>query len=556
MLSRSVLLLASPVAVLLVSAQVGPPQSPVIAGCTTSSFSIPSWYVTNLTSSSSTGVASFHVLNRANNVSIDVTCPASTGPAGWRECQLAATTSSNKPALAPRIQVNGTTAHIALNQTWTCNDRNLSEPLAFTAVGQTSAKLSCQGNLTACTAVDDLVLVRGSLLRPVALTPAYSKGPTGHAKQGCAANSRAPRWTLADISYVDRTGDGVTAMARQDFIAQVINAATGYESGCSANYGLGGGPPIPGTLPNNTSPTALHIGCTGAEFGSSAYGQYRPTTDAFFDPATSTFTLNQTWFCDDGDAARPVQITAVGSAKLNLNCVTTTLSSSGNGTAQTNKQCVPGAVNGSSAVEVTGHVTNTVALPAYSIEEPISAPDGCTVSSLLHPVWLFSAFGYEQKNGSSYTSTVGNVNFDLILQTSNPGFQFPISISQGAKWSGNTTLPYPVGNATSTTTEPWYDCIIGNGGDDSPTLWPYACRFQYVPSTKQLTLLADWYCSDLDAKRPVAFSGRSTTVASKSVDCAPKTVNGVVNTEGVQTCVAADSNDAWTAPITSVVWKS
>ncbi|KAL1902495.1 hypothetical protein Sste5346_001476 [Sporothrix stenoceras] len=548
MFSRSVLLLASPAAVLLVSAQVGPPQSPVIVGCTTSSFSIPSWYVQNLTSSSA-GVASFHVVNRANNDSADVTCPSG---AGWKECQLGGT--GNKPALVPRIQVNGTTAHIALNQTWMCNDRNLSQPLAFTAVGEASARLSCAGNLTACTAVDESVLVRGSLLRPVALTPAYSKGPTGHAKEGCAANSKNPRWTLTDISYVDRTGDGVTAMARQDFIAQIINAATGYESGCSANYGLGGGPPIPGTLPNATSPTALHIGCTGAEFGSSAYGQYRPTTDASFDPATSTFTVNQTWFCDDGDAARPVQITAVGSAKLSLNCVTTTLRGSGNGTAQTNKQCVPGAINGTSkGISVTGHVTNTVALPAYSIEEPLPTPDGCTVSSLLHPVWLFSAFGYEQKNGSS---TVGNVNFDLILQTSNPGFQFPISISQGPKWSGNTTLPYPVGNATTTTTEPWYDCIIGNGGDDSPTLWPYACRFQYVPSTKQLTLLADWYCSDLDAKHPVAFSGRSTTVASKALNCAPKTVNGVVNTEGVQTCVAADTNDAWTVPITSVVWKS
>ncbi|KIH86520.1 hypothetical protein SPBR_08344 [Sporothrix brasiliensis 5110] len=571
MLSLSVLLLASPTAVLLVSAQVSPPQSPIIPGCTTSSFSIPSWYVQNLTVSQTAGTA-FHVVNRATNRTAAVTCPAggAAHPDGWTPCRVA----SLSPLFLDlgsvvQASANSTTVRVGLNETWTCSDRNASQPLTFSAEGTASAKLSCGGkNATGCTAVDDAVLVRGSLHKPVEVTPAYSKGPPGHAKPGCAANSKTPRWTLSDVSYVDRTGDGVTSMARKDFIAQLVNAATGYESGCSAYYGvgggppgLGGGPPTPGTLPNNTSPTALHVGCTGVEFSSSGIGQYRPQTDASFDPATSTFTVNQTWFCDDGDAARPVQITAVGSSTLSLRCVTKTLPGSsstdgGNGTVQTSKQCVPAASKGNgttSGITVTGHVTSTVALPAYSIEEPQPVPDGCTVSSLLNPVWIYSAFGYSQKNGSA---GVTGISFNLILQTSNPGFQFPISISQGPKWSGNTTLPLPVGNATTTTTESWYDCIIGNGGDDSPTLWPHDCRFQYVPSTKQLSLVADWYCSDLDRQHPVAFSGRSTTVVSKKVNCGPTTVNGVVNKEGLQTCVAVDTSDSWTAPITDVTWKS
>ncbi|CAK7204241.1 hypothetical protein SEUCBS139899_006996 [Sporothrix eucalyptigena] len=546
MVSRSVLLLASPAAVLLASAQVGPPQSPIIAGCTTSSFSIPSWWVQNLTTSANS--SSFHVVNRATNDSAEVTCPTGNG---WQTCAFSKTAPAGL-TISGSVQVNGTTAHLALNQTWTCNDRTSPKAsVTFTAVGKLSTPLHC-GNknqtTSACTARDELLLVRGSLLAPVAITPAYSEGPTGHDKPGCAANSKTPRWSLTDISYTDRTGDGVSGMARQDFITQVINTATGYEAGCSANYGVGGGPAAPGT--NNGSNTALHVGCTGTEFGSPAFGTYRPTTDASFDPVTNIFTVNQTWFCDDGDAARPVQITAVGSAKLPLSCATTSIPGSGDEAAQTSKQCVPSAALANTnstgkpgsnvgAVTVTGRVTHTEALPAYSIEEPQPVPDGCTVSSLLHPVWLFSAFGYSQKTNAT---TVSDVNFDLILQTGNPGFQFPISISQGT----------PYGNASSS----WYNCVIGNGGDDSPTLWPYACRFQYVPSTKQLSLQADWYCSDIDAKHPVAFSGASVTTVNKKVNCAPASRNGVVNKDGLQTCVSADTGDSWTAPITNVSWKS
>ncbi|CAK7213090.1 hypothetical protein SBRCBS47491_001684 [Sporothrix bragantina] len=548
MVSRSVLLLASPAAVLLASAQVGPPRSPIIAGCTTSSFSIPSWWVQNLTTTSSS--ASFHVVNRATNDSAEVTCPAGSG---WQACSFGKTSPANL-TISGSVQLNGTTAHLALNQTWTCNDRT-SPPasVTFTAVGKQSASLQCAKNQTvaaissSCTAVDDLLLVRGSLLAPVAITPAYSEGPTGHNKPGCAANSKTPRWSLADISYTDRTGDGISGMARQDFIAQVVNTATGYEAGCSANYGVGGGPAAPGT--NNGSVTALHVGCTGTEFGSPAFGKYTPRTDASFDPVTNIFTVNQTWFCDDEDAAKPVQITAVGSVKLPLTCETTHIPGAGDQAGQTSKQCVPSAALANTnstgrpgshvpAVTVQGQVLHTESLPAYSIEEPQPVPDGCTVSSLLHPVWMFSAFGYDQKKNST---GVENVNFDLILQTGNPGFQFPISISQGKPW----------GNSSS-----WYSCVIGNGGDDSPTLWPYECRFQYMPATKQLSIKANWYCSDIDAKHPVAFSGDSVTTVNKTVSCAPSSRNGVVNKDGQQTCVATDTNDAWTAPITNVAWKS
>ncbi|CAK7211578.1 hypothetical protein SCUCBS95973_001162 [Sporothrix curviconia] len=561
MVSHSVLLLASPAAVMLASAQVGPYQSPIIAGCTTSSFSVPSWWVHNLTTTASS--ASFHVVNRATNDSAKVTCSAAAAASsGWQACSFSKTSPANL-TISGSVHLNSTTAHLSLNQTWTCNDRK-SPPVSvtFTAVGRQSASLKCTGgnkNQTAtpsssCTAADNLLLVRGSLLAPVAITPAYSEGPTGHDKPGCAANSKMPHWSLADISYTDRTGDGISAMARQDFIAQIVNTATGYEAGCSANYGVGGGPApaAPGTSAGGLSfnSTALHVGCTGTEFGSPAFGKYTPRTDASFDPITNVFTVNQTWFCDDEDEAKPVQITAVGRAKLPLTCEATHTPGAGDEAGQTTKQCVPSAALANTnstgrpgshvpAITVQGRVTHTEPLPPYSIEEPQPVPDGCTVSSLLNPVWMFSAFGYDKKNNA--TSAVENVSFDLILQTGNPGFQFPISITQG-KHSGNSSS--------------WYTCVIGNGGDDSPTLWPYACQFQYVPATKQLSLKANWYCSDIDAKHPVAFSGDAVTTVNKAVSCAPASRNGVVNKDGLQTCVAKDSSDSWTAPITNVAWKS
>lgn len=121
MLTR-LLLLAAPAA-MLVSAQV-PPQSVPIPGCTTDSFAIPSWFVQDLRYSAS-GNASFHLLNRASNYTADVACEV--GGSDWTTCYIQGKPSSNDTLLAS-IQVGEDSTQVLVSQTWTCNDRNGTEP--------------------------------------------------------------------------------------------------------------------------------------------------------------------------------------------------------------------------------------------------------------------------------------------------------------------------------------------------------------------------------------------------------------------------------------------
>ena len=101
-------------------------------GCTSSSFTTPGWLVEKfrLQSSASLIVADFHALNRASGVSLELRCSSSNGTAAgeWHSCS-ANRTNTNQPFLAAFQTVNNNSAvSFLLNDTWTCNDLNLSKP--------------------------------------------------------------------------------------------------------------------------------------------------------------------------------------------------------------------------------------------------------------------------------------------------------------------------------------------------------------------------------------------------------------------------------------------
>ncbi len=135
-----------------------------------------------------------------------------------------------------------------------------------------------------------------------------------------------------------------------------------------------------------------------------------------------------------------------------------------------------------------GKVLQEEVLPPYSIDDPLPLPDGCTLSSIFSPRWTFSAFEVDHNASVAVANdgSTSSVSFNLILQTANPGFQFPISISQDAR----------VANSS------WFKCAIGEAGGEGQILWPSECTFQYRPLTKELALKADWTCSDLDPDHP------------------------------------------------------
>lgn len=128
----------------------------------------------------------------------------------------------------------------------------------------------------------------------MAITPAYADGPTGHDSTGCTSKSEKPLWRLSTIHFIDQTGDGVTTMPYKNFNLVLDNTANGYQASCMIGAGFS----------YNNSDLA-HLVCAGDEFQSFRVGRYPVSTQASFQESTSTFLVNQTWFCDDTDAAKP-----------------------------------------------------------------------------------------------------------------------------------------------------------------------------------------------------------------------------------------------------------
>ncbi|KAK4152588.1 hypothetical protein C8A00DRAFT_44343 [Chaetomidium leptoderma] len=467
-------------AAVLVSAQAQAPS----AGCTGKSFSIPSWLIQDVKRSN--GAVAFDFANRATNYTASLSCD--TVKTGLNACTIQGTPSSDD-ALEAAVEIKDGSTGFFLTQSWTCDDRG--KVLTFTATGNSSAAAGYTSPL----------LVRGSLTAPVAITPVYAEGPTGHDSAGCTARSEEASWVLSAIHYTDEPASGEGTVPFVNFNVLVTNPANGYQASCMPGGSFG------------DKPDLSRLVCAGEEFQSSKVGQYPIATEASFDPATTTFSLNQTWFCDDTDAAKPLEITASATLALPLTC-TTELSPQN----QTNTYC-------SSPTDITlaaklGRVTT---LRPYVLEDPTPASprgDGCTLTSIFAPRWQFSAF---QVNG-------GQVTFEVILNAPDRGFQYPIPIYQGEKTEGGG----------------WYKCEVGADGGNGLPLWPYQCEFRYDADTKGLVLRADWECRDLDGVHPVNFSGLTTTVVNSTLSC--ETV------DGESRCVTDDPGYTWVADIADVTW--
>jgi hypothetical protein len=89
--------------------------------CTAASLVRPGWYIQSFEYAKSrvptSGDLSMRLLNRATNVSTELKCSA--GP-DWNKC------SSTKVEVS--IKLNESTAHLMVNEGWTCRDKALAKP--------------------------------------------------------------------------------------------------------------------------------------------------------------------------------------------------------------------------------------------------------------------------------------------------------------------------------------------------------------------------------------------------------------------------------------------
>ncbi|KAK3313585.1 hypothetical protein B0H66DRAFT_629527 [Apodospora peruviana] len=483
--ARISLLAASATVLATVSAQ-GPPAADLSSGCTSKSFTIPSWLINGVKATSND--VFFQIANRATNYTAELACKL--GNSTWSDCS-----TKSEAGLKASVQVTGSKLQVLVNQTWTCDDR--ATPLTFTAVGNNSRALNSTSSL----------LVKGSLLAPVAITPSYLDGPTGHDSPGCTAISEKPSWILSNILFTDQTGDGKTSQPFQMFNLLLTNPANGYQASC-----------MPGTSYEYSNDLSTLV-CAGNEFQATNVGQFPISTTAWFDVKTKTFTVRQTWFCDDTDPGRPLNITATGSAVIPFECSTDAVPDSPDDTKTTCQ------TKDNTDVTVHGRLGPVVTLQPFVIEDPVPSRDGCTLTSMFHPAWAFSSFSVTTANA---TGGLPELFFNLILATDSRGFQFPIPIYQGDKVAGQ---------------EGWYKCVVGTDGENAAPLWPYECSFKYVAERKELTLKADWACQEFDPDHPILFSGVTTTTVNTPLVCE--------NFMGETQCTAEDGAYTWTAPISN-----
>ncbi|KAH7625533.1 hypothetical protein B0T09DRAFT_325391 [Sordaria sp. MPI-SDFR-AT-0083] len=478
---------------------------PAPGGCTTNSFTFPSWFVHNFTTNPAKYQAHYTLVNRATNYTLSVGCQGQDGT--YYTCL--ASGPRYAMTFGGAVEPKATIAIVHVSEFWYCDDRQTPKAdaarqsvrqaydgLKFEASGNATVALVCNGDV--CKSSNPVDLVKGSLSEPVAITPAYAEGPPGHKSPGCGALSKTPKWTLGTIIFINETGDGSSAIQSQSIQFQVTNEATGHVVGC-LNYFLAG----PGEDPR------IQINCGG---GTDRKSRYNIRTGTVFYPRSWKFEINETWYCDDVDSAKPVSITGTGSTTLPLNC----------DTGSTTTYCQ------ADGVPVQGQVLSKTALAPYSIEDPIPTADGCTISSVLSPSWAFSNFELDKSTGDDVSSAA--ISFNLHLNTQNSLFDFPVFVYHDDVKLGDA--------------ETWYPGSFGAG--EQP-LAPKTASFRYHDKTQEIAIKMDWVCIDIDPEHPVQFSGVAPTKLPQ-LECEETDY-------GLARCVSAQGYK-WNSPVSNVTWKA
>ncbi len=101
------------------------------AGCTTNSLATPSWFIQDFSywkASNSSSPVSFRLLNRATNGSAEAACPDSAAKLGWARCSVKKDKADKSTSLDAFLQLNGSSAGLLINETWSCSDKTPDKP--------------------------------------------------------------------------------------------------------------------------------------------------------------------------------------------------------------------------------------------------------------------------------------------------------------------------------------------------------------------------------------------------------------------------------------------
>ncbi|KAL2267883.1 hypothetical protein VTJ83DRAFT_5160 [Remersonia thermophila] len=486
-----------------------PAASQVTAGCTSNSFTIPSWIVHDFASyaTSNLTVTSFDAVNRATNVALEFRCLSSDSKDGWHSCSARNRTDPTLPYTVA-VRPEGTTAEFRFNETWSCSDIRASSPITFTAAGSGATPLTCadaSGGVT-CRAPKP-AFIQASLSQPVSITPKYVSGPPNHREPGCTASSGNTTWEVVATQMIVQAS--TATYPRGSAFVIFRNDYLGYNAICTGQY------------TGTAEPAALS--CSG-QTAIRRPDKYQVQSSAAYDPVTHEFTVNQTWFCDDEDPAEPLAITALAATRLDLDC------------DQLDESTV--FCSGGSP-PFSGTVAKRDRLPPYSLNDPLSTFSSCTIASVAAPAWWLSSFRTSAAAGQDRSVTA---RFGMELVTGTTSGTRPTGY--GAHIVAHDVPVPPAGENVTPEELPWNTCEIEAAGDWS--LAPTDCEFKYQESSRYLGVRVGWTCSDLDPSNPISFRGELRTLAP-ALTCVTAT-NGEIH------CTPEDTQP-WRVNASSLTWE-
>lgn len=158
------------------------------------------------------------------------------------------------------------------------------------ATGSSTIVLTAGG-----TSVFPQTLVRGSILTPVTLTPAYPDPPTGYDLASCSAKSATPSWTVTNTELRNITEFYIDPQTFQYvfeglyFNTTITNDNTGFSANCAFT--------VADRAASNPGPVSFD--CTPDVYN-------RIGTTVTWDQQTGEISLNQTWYCIEDSKTKQV----------------------------------------------------------------------------------------------------------------------------------------------------------------------------------------------------------------------------------------------------------
>ncbi|KAM7196773.1 hypothetical protein V8F33_005892 [Rhypophila sp. PSN 637] len=424
-----------------------------IINCTENSLRIPSWIVYDLSYDLGDGnIASFQLSNRVTSYTSKVNCQV-RGRA--TECQP----ETRDASLSVRATFDDRSASLSINQSWTCDDKKWNDTvpvkLNFTATGTSIIPATCLDKT--CHPLQNLTLIRASLLSPISETPRYLSKLPFNAVPNCQTPLvvKEPLWRASKITYTDRdifclNLGPAPISCRPNGIENdldLFNAVTNSTTHCT---GMQGSPP----------------GLLYCEGGTVQLPKYAVRTYFLVRNETGTVDVEQVWKCDNDCYANDTSVSA-------------------------------------SAVSITP-------LPPFALEEPnrdyMGAMGGmCLLRHLRTTGWDLSYLGIRINTTAPGEGPATEAEVGFFAQSR--------YLSAG---DGNRRRVPLLPGTNHTDGTKWINCY----SPEEMATAGHPCRFKLDSATGLFTLTRYTKCDDIDRTHPYLFTiTASYTVTPSRMDC-------------------------------------